>query len=98
MESSRKRHACAVPLVLIGLLPGCSSPGAQPAQSSRQPPAAAVNPITVDSTEEQIRQAVATARVGCRRGAWVCAEGAWVREGPLCCDPAGPAAESPLIQ
>src|SRR5213078_4678654 len=64
MESSRKRHACAVPLVLIGLLTGCSSPGAQPAQPSRQPPAAAVNPITVDSTEDQIRQAVGTARVG----------------------------------
>src|SRR5216117_2758587 len=64
MESSRKRHACAVPLVLIGLLTGCSSPSAQPAQSSRQPPAAAVNPITVDSTEDQIRQAVGTARVG----------------------------------
>src|SRR5437867_12812909 len=65
MESSSRRHTCTVPLVvLIGLLPGCSSPSAQPAQSSRQPPAAAVNPITVDSTEEQIRQAVATARVG----------------------------------
>src|SRR5437867_2529047 len=64
MESSRKRHACAVPLVLIGLLTGCGSPSAQPAPSSRQPPAAAVNPITVDSTEEQIRQAVGTARVG----------------------------------
>jgi hypothetical protein len=64
MESSRRRHACVVPVVLIGLLPGCSSPSAQPAQSSRQPPGAAVNPITVDSTEEQIRQAVGTARVG----------------------------------
>jgi len=64
MESSPERHAFAVPLVLIGLLTGCSSPSAQPAQSSRQQPAAAVNPITVDSTEEQIRQAVGTARVG----------------------------------
>ena len=64
MESSRRRHAGVVPVVLIGLLPGCSSPSAQPAQSSRQAPAAAVNPITVDSTEEQIRQAVGTARVG----------------------------------
>src|SRR5206468_8656475 len=54
----------AVPLVLIGLLTGCSSPSAQRAQSSGQQPAAGVNPITVDSTEEQIRQAVGTARVG----------------------------------
>src|SRR5437762_5868794 len=61
---SMDRHTCVVPLVLIGLLPGCSSPAAQPAPASRQPPAAAVNPITVDSTEEQIRQAVGTARVG----------------------------------
>src|SRR5438105_2615540 len=64
MKSLRRRHAHAVPLVLIGLLTGCSSPSAQPAQSSRQAPAAAVNPITVDSTEEQIRRAVGTARVG----------------------------------
>ena len=55
--------ACAVPLVVLGLA-GCSSPSAQPAQSSHQPPAGAVNPITVDSTEEQIRQAVGAARVG----------------------------------
>src|SRR4029450_8580806 len=64
MNSSRMRHTCAVPVVLVGLLPGCSSPSAQPAQSSRQQPAAGVNPITVDSTEDQIRQAVGTARVG----------------------------------
>jgi peptidoglycan-N-acetylglucosamine deacetylase len=64
MDSSRKRDTCAVALVLVGLLPGCSSPSAQPAQSSHQQPVAAVNPITVDSTEEQIRQAVGTARVG----------------------------------
>ncbi len=54
------------PLVLIGLLPGCRSPVAQPAQTSRQQPAAAANAITVDSTEEQIRQAVGTARMGRR--------------------------------
>src|SRR5207344_2414700 len=64
MSKPSSRHTCAVLLVLIGLLPGCSSPSAQPAQSSRQQPAAAVSPITVDSTEEQIRQAVGTARVG----------------------------------
>src|SRR5580765_716443 len=64
MDSSRKRRMCAVPLVLLGLLPGCSSPRAQPAPSSRQQPDAAVSPITVDSTEEQIRRAVGTARVG----------------------------------
>jgi len=50
--------------MLLGLLPGCSSPRAQPAQPSREQPAAAVNPITVDSTEEQIRRSVGTARVG----------------------------------
>src|SRR5947207_5315117 len=61
---SMDRHTCVVPLVLIGLLPGCSSPAAQPAPAPRQQPAAAVNPITVDSTAEQIRQAVGTARVG----------------------------------
>ena len=64
MKSSRRRHACAVPLVLIGLTCGCSSPSAQPAPAPRPQPAAAANPITVDSTEEQIRQAVSTARVG----------------------------------
>ena len=67
---SRKRCTCFVPLVVIGLLPGCSAPRAQSAPPSSQPPAAreqpaaAVNPITIDSSEEQIRQAVATARMG----------------------------------
>jgi peptidoglycan-N-acetylglucosamine deacetylase len=60
----RIARLAAVALVVVGLLPGCSSPSAQPAQSSHQQPGAAVNPITVDSTEEQIRQAVGTARVG----------------------------------
>jgi peptidoglycan/xylan/chitin deacetylase (PgdA/CDA1 family) len=52
------------------LLPGCSAPRAQSAPPSsqspaaREQPAAAVNPITIDSSEEQIRQAVATARMG----------------------------------
>jgi peptidoglycan/xylan/chitin deacetylase (PgdA/CDA1 family) len=61
---------CIVPLVVIGLLPGCSAPRAQSAPPSsqspaaREQPAAAVNPITIDSSEEQIRQAVATARMG----------------------------------
>src|SRR5262245_27966873 len=65
MDSSRTRHICAIPLVLVvALLPGCSSPSAQPAPSSPRQAGAAVNPITVDSTEEQIRQAVGTARVG----------------------------------
>src|SRR4029453_10926720 len=65
MNSSRKRHTCAIPFVLaVAWLPGCSSPSAQPAPSSQQQAGAAVNPITVDSTEEQIRQAVGTARVG----------------------------------
>jgi peptidoglycan/xylan/chitin deacetylase (PgdA/CDA1 family) len=64
MDSSRRRHTCAVLLAVIGSLYGCNSPSAQPAQSPRQQPAGAVAPITVDSTEEQIRQAVGTARVG----------------------------------
>jgi peptidoglycan/xylan/chitin deacetylase (PgdA/CDA1 family) len=64
MDASRKRHARVVLLVLIAWLPGCRAPSAQRAPSSGAQPAAAVNPITVDSTEEQIRQAVGTARVG----------------------------------
>jgi len=53
-----------VSLAVIGFLSGCTSQGAQPAATSHQQPAAAVAPITVDSTEEQIRQAVGTARMG----------------------------------
>src|SRR5262252_8078325 len=64
MDSSRRRLECALLFMLLGLLPGCSSPRAQPAQPSREQPAGAVNPITVDSTEEQIRRSVGTARVG----------------------------------
>lgn len=55
---------CGLGIVLLGLLPGCSSSGAQPAPASRQQPAGGANPITVDSTEQQIRQAVGTARAG----------------------------------
>jgi len=64
MNSSRRRLICAVAIPLLGCLPACGSPSAQPAPASRQPAAGTVNPITVDSTEEQIRQAVATARFG----------------------------------
>src|SRR5262245_12113582 len=64
MGFSLRRQTCAMPLVLLGLLPACSSTSAQSAQPPRPQPAAAVNPITVDSTEEQIRQAVGTARMG----------------------------------
>jgi peptidoglycan-N-acetylglucosamine deacetylase len=65
MKFSRKRYSCAMPVVLIGLLTGCSTSSAQQNQPPRQQPAAAgVTPITVDSTEEQIRQAVGTARMG----------------------------------
>src|SRR5690348_8934176 len=42
-------------LLLLGFLAGCGAP---------QHAAGTVNPITVDSTEDQIKQAVATARVG----------------------------------
>jgi hypothetical protein len=63
-DRARRRRTWAVPFVLLGLLPGCSAPGTQAAQSSHQQPAGAVTPITVDSTEEQIRHAIETARVG----------------------------------
>jgi len=55
---------CAVGSVLLGVATACSAPSAQPAQPAREQPASAAKPITVDSTEEQIRQAVATARMG----------------------------------
>ena len=55
---------CAAAFGLLGLLTACSAPSAQPASSPREQPAAGAKPITVDSTEEQIRQAVATARMG----------------------------------
>jgi peptidoglycan-N-acetylglucosamine deacetylase len=58
------RYTCAIALVLIGLTAGCSAPRAQPAQPTHEQAARAVNPITVDSTEEQIRQAVGAARFG----------------------------------
>ena len=52
-------RAFAASLTLIGLLAGCRAQTPAPPQ-----PASAVNPITTDSTEEQIRQAVGTARMG----------------------------------
>src|SRR5262245_64385293 len=64
MDASRRRGTCAALLVVTGLLPACSSPSAQRASSSPPQPAIGVTPITVDSTEAQIRQAVGTARVG----------------------------------
>src|SRR5262245_35129652 len=64
MESSPTRLICGVALVLVGCLPGCGSPGAQQATSSRAQPPGAANPITVDSTEDEIRRAVGTARFG----------------------------------
>jgi peptidoglycan/xylan/chitin deacetylase (PgdA/CDA1 family) len=64
MDSSRKRRVWVLLLALTGWLPGCSLPSAQRGQSPGTQSAAAVNPITIDSTEEQIRQAVGTARAG----------------------------------
>ena len=64
MDASGGRPTRAVSLLLLLLLPGCSSPSAQPAQPARQQAAAGAPPIAVDSTEEQIRQAVGTARFG----------------------------------
>jgi peptidoglycan/xylan/chitin deacetylase (PgdA/CDA1 family) len=66
MTSRRMRDTCAVLIALLGLLSGCSSPSAQPTQSPRQPSAGTANPITVDSTEDQIRQALGIVRVGRR--------------------------------
>ena len=64
MDCSRSRRVWVLLLALTGWLPGCSPPSAQRAPSSSTQSPAAVNPITIDSTEEQIRQAVGTARVG----------------------------------
>ena len=58
------RHVCTVSLLLAGLLSACSAPSAQPSQAPRPQAAASAPPITVDSTEDQIRQAVGTARMG----------------------------------
>ena len=46
-------------ILVIGFLAGCST-----RSSAQQHATAAVNPITVDSTEEQIKQAVGIARMG----------------------------------
>src|SRR5262245_33911520 len=62
--NSRRLCTSAQLLLLLGLVTGCSAPSAQPAPPARQPAAGSVPPITVDSTEAQIRQAVATARFG----------------------------------
>jgi peptidoglycan/xylan/chitin deacetylase (PgdA/CDA1 family) len=64
MNSSRTRNGCAGLVALLGLLSGCTSPSAQPAQPPRQQAAGGAPPITVDSSEEQIRVAVGTARMG----------------------------------
>src|SRR5271168_4760386 len=48
-----------VPLLLFGYLGDCGAQNRALAQAPQ-----AVNPITPDSTEDQIRQAVGTARVG----------------------------------
>lgn len=64
MPASRRVHTCVGALVLVALCAGCSAPRAQTAPAAAQQPAAAVPPITVDSTEDQIRQAVSTARFG----------------------------------
>jgi peptidoglycan/xylan/chitin deacetylase (PgdA/CDA1 family) len=64
MNTARRTLACAAPLALLAFLPGCSSSGAQSASTARPATAGSANPITVDSTEQQIRQAVGTARLG----------------------------------
>jgi peptidoglycan/xylan/chitin deacetylase (PgdA/CDA1 family) len=51
--------AFAASLILVELLVGCRAQTSAP-----PPPADAVNPITTESTEAQIRQAVGTARMG----------------------------------
>jgi peptidoglycan-N-acetylglucosamine deacetylase len=62
MDISRGPRALAVSLVVLGFLSGCSSPHL--ASSGAPQPAGAANPITVNSTEDQIRQAVSNARLG----------------------------------
>jgi peptidoglycan/xylan/chitin deacetylase (PgdA/CDA1 family) len=64
MNTARRTLACAAPLALLAFLPGCSSSGAQSASTARPATAGSATPITVDSTEQQIRQAVGTARLG----------------------------------
>jgi peptidoglycan/xylan/chitin deacetylase (PgdA/CDA1 family) len=63
MDFISRRHA-ATALVAAGLLSGCSSSSAQSGQAPRQPTATGAPPITVDSTEQQIRAAVGIARMG----------------------------------
>ena len=53
-----------IPLALLAMLAGCAPQNAATPQSSHQPPAGSAAPITPDSTEEQIRKAVGTARLG----------------------------------
>lgn len=63
MDLSSRPCRFAALLAVLGLLSGCGSPS--PAQDSAKRQATVVaNPITVDSSEEQIKQAVGRARVG----------------------------------
>jgi peptidoglycan/xylan/chitin deacetylase (PgdA/CDA1 family) len=64
MDLSNSRCMLVAALALLGFAAGCSSPSSALQQPAHQQAASAVNPITVDSTEEQIRQAVGTARLG----------------------------------
>ena len=64
MDLPCRPFGLAVPLVLLGFLVSCRSQNAVPLRSAPQQFTGAANPITVDSTEEQIKQAVGDARVG----------------------------------
>jgi len=66
MDSLSKPRNFPAPLFVLPLLflTGCSSPNLAPQDSAHQQPAGGAKPITVDSTEEQIKQSVGEARVG----------------------------------
>jgi peptidoglycan/xylan/chitin deacetylase (PgdA/CDA1 family) len=64
MDFPGKWIAVMAVLVVLEYLAGCGSQGVALQQNAHQPAAGGANPITVDSTEAQIKQAVGAARVG----------------------------------
>ena len=71
MDELRRFWEVAFALAVFGFLSACNSPRVASPEAARQPPPAA-KPITIDSTEEQIKQAVGQARMGKKLtpGAW----------------------------
>lgn len=64
MNSSLTRFEFAIPLAALILLSGCGSQRLASQESAHQQPATGAKPITVDSTEDEIKQAVGEARMG----------------------------------